>query len=426
MKLGESNWLARSSWLRERVFSLSDWHFEVAGILGLSLSTNVLASMVAKPETVAAPTVVLVAALTVFGAGALRCGFYLRGEYETYWRMRREDRNGPSKSFRRHLAEKVEDSSHFSQILGLTVLSGCASLASIAWLFRAYAPLPPLDVSVEALAHASHYFLAGFGFMIIFVTARFFPLSQAAVITAGPYFVVYLLDRGLSSTEAAVTLALALCGGLGLLTNQLVFRPLYRRQATALVKLVASLGLYTFLQNLISLLFGDATIRLAPWFDLPVVEGLGIRVGSIHLWSIGFGALVLLGSIVLLRFGSLGRNLRAVAEDPELAEVKGIASHRVVAGSFFLGSVLAGGGGILVALDSDLTPTMGLPVLLMGIVAALFFGRLDPISVGAGAVALAALLTTGDSLVGADWRNTLAFSALIVLCMVRLKNKKGK
>ena len=66
--------------------------------------------------------------------------------------------------------------------------------------------------------------------------------------------------------------------------------------------------------------------------------------------------------------------MRAVANDPWLANATGIESDRVILFTFAIGSALAGFAGILISLDIDMTPTMGLNALMMGVVAVIVGG----------------------------------------------------
>jgi branched-chain amino acid transport system permease protein len=323
-------------------------------------------------------------------------------------------------SFQEHLIDKASQEPFFSRIVAAALAAGSSAVLLGLWSLAEFIPTLPPGVLLETMSRSSRFFIVGLGFMLIFVTAKVFAMSQAAIIAAGPYLTLLFRTNLAVSLPVSAALAALCCGAMGLITDAVVFRPLRAGRGTPLVGLVASLGLYTALQNMISLAFGDAAIRLTS-SDLRVLQWRGVRASIIHLLPIAGGVAVLLLGYVLYRLGPVGQRIRAVAEDSELAEVKGVATARVIASSFFAGSVLMSLGGILLSLDADLTPTMGLPLLLMGIVAALLFGQLNPLSVAAGAIALGSLLTAGDTLVGSEWRNTIAFGLLVLICVRRAR-----
>lgn len=413
-----STWLARHPRVLRRVCALGNWHFEIVAVLCISLAMNLLASLLAKPMDTSVHSFLLVLLLGLFGAQVLRAGIYVRGEYEVYWRLAARSPEREALSFHEHLVEKASQDPLFSQAVAVALAAGLCSAGLVLWMVVSGLPALPSGVLIETLARASRFFVVGLGFMAVFATTKVFALSQAALIAAAPYFTVMLADRVNLPLVLSVIVALLLTGLLGLLSDRLVFRPLRSHRGTPLTGLVASLGLYTMLQNGLSLGFGDATLRLSTAEPI-VVSWLGMNAQLSHLLSIASAALLLVVASALFRSRGAGRLVRAVAEDGELAESKGVATERVISSCFLASSVLMGLSGLLISLDLDISPTMGLSSLLMGIVAALLFRWQNPLALAAGALTLAGLLAAGDSLAGAEWRNTIAFGLLALICMRR-------
>jgi len=279
---------------------------------------------------------------------------------------------------------------------------------------------------VNALIAASIYALVGTGFALIYSTTRFFHFAHGVVFTAGAYFAflfnVWLGAPLIPSLIAGVTLAAL----LGCLMETAVYRPLRQRTASPLVLLLVSLGLYIILQNVISVVFGDdiKTIR-----SEIVEEGasiLGARITSIQITTVCLSALLIGLSAVFLQKTRTGRAMRAVASDPELASVSGIAIDRVILWTFALGSSLAGAAGVLLALDVNMTPTMGMNALMMGIIAVIVGGVNSIPGVILGALLLGLAQHLGVWRIGSQWQDAIAFVILLAFLLFRPHGFLGK
>ena len=204
------------------------------------------------------------------------------------------------------------------------------------------------------------------------------------------------------------------------------YLPLRRKGASPLVLLLASLGIYVVLQNIISMTFGDdiKSIRSGP-----VKEGLnvfGARITPIQVFTIVVSVVLVIAVAVLLKKMKMGKAMRAVASDPKLANVCGLDSDRVILLAFAIGSVLAGVAGILVALDVDMTPTMGMNALMMGIVAVIIGGVDSIIGIILGALLLGLAQNLGVWYISSQWQDAIAFAILLIFLLFRPQGFMGK
>ena len=276
-----------------------------------------------------------------------------------------------------------------------------------------------MQISVNILTAASTIFLMALGFSLIYTVTRFFHFAHAILFTAGAYFVlVFNVWMGLPLV-VAVFLAIVATALGGCLLELSIYRPLRRRDSSPLVLLLASLGTYIALQNVISLIFGDDTKTLRSEVVREGLNILGARITPIQLVtvlaSVGLMVLVLL----LLKKTELGKAMRAVASDAELACVSGIESQRIILWTFAIGSALAGVAGILVALDVDMTPTMGMMPLMLGIVA-LYIGGVGSLpGIAIGALLLATAQQVAVWYIGSAWQDPVAFLLLLLFLLFR-------
>jgi branched-subunit amino acid ABC-type transport system permease component len=152
----------------------------------------------------------------------------------------------------------------------------------------------------------------------------------------------------------------------------------------------------------------------------------GGRITSVQLLSILVALALWFLLMAVLAWTRWGRVTRGVMSDQELASVAGIPGDAVILCVSFTASLLAATGGILQALDVDMTPTMGLPALLAGVVAALVggIGKLPGALLGAALLGIAQQFSVWG--IGAQWQDVSAFVVLLVLLVVRPEGFLGR
>lgn len=279
---------------------------------------------------------------------------------------------------------------------------------------------------VNGLISASVYLLMGVSFLIPFRTARFFHFAHGAVFTAAAYLVFMFKVWMNLSLPVAILLGLLFATVLGGLTELSVYRPLRKRNASSLILLLASLGTYIVLQNIISMVFGDDAKSIRSGIIAESVSICGARITSIQILTICISTVLFVAVMVLLNKTRLGKAMRAVANDPELATISGIDSDRVVLWSFAIGSCLVGVTGILVALDVDMTPTMGMKAMIMGIIAVIVGGVNSIPGVALGALLLGMAQHLGVWKIGSQWQDAIAFVVLLAFLLFKPEGFLGR
>jgi len=263
------------------------------------------------------------------------------------------------------------------------------------------------------------YALAGLGLAVVYSTARFFHFAHGAVFAAGAY-AAYVLGASLGlPLPAAIPMAVFLSTLLGYSMELLVYRPLRRRSASAMILLVASLGIYVLIQNAISMVFGDDTkiMRIGNVHEGAAIWGA--RITMTQMVIIGASAVLVTLSGILARSSRVGKAMRAVACDAELAAASGVNADRIISCAFAVGSALAGIAGILVAFERNLTPTMGMDALMMGVVAMIVGGAGSIAGVALGGILLGIAQNLGVWKIGSEWQSAVAFAVLLTFLLFR-------
>ena len=246
------------------------------------------------------------------------------------------------------------------------------------------------------------------------------------VYTSGAYFTFFFYKLIGFPIIIVIPIAIVLAALLGCSLEVSVFKMLRKKNAPPMVSLLASLGLYIVLQNTISMVFGDDTksIRVGV-----IREGLpifGARITPIQIVIVFTCIVFVVVSAMWLKKSKMGMAMRAVSNDVELAKISGIDSDRIILWSFILGSALAGVAGILVALDVDMTPTMGMNALMMGVVAMIIGGVGSILGVAFGAILLGLAQHLGVWKISSQWQDAIAFIILFLFLLIRPQGFMGR
>lgn len=261
------------------------------------------------------------------------------------------------------------------------------------------------------------------GFTSIYAVLRFPNFAVASHATIGAY-AGYIANVRLGLPAPVALLAAFLVAGVvGVVTDEAVLRRL--RPAGALTVAIASVALTIILENVVRFAFGNDLLG----YDLPVLRDWrfwGLRVGPQQLEEAAAALLAMSALFLFLGFTRTGKMMRAVADNPMLAALKGIDADTVARLVNFAGMGLAGFGGMLLGLDTSIDPLTGYRVML-SVFAAAVVGGLGSIP---GAVLGAFVVGVGEelSLIVLDpaYRTAVGFAAILAVLTFRPRGLLGE
>jgi len=316
------------------------------------------------------------------------------------------------------------------------------------------------DHFAVGLVVGSVYALAALGLTLVYGVLRFANFAHGDLMMLGGYLAYFALTGAVVGTRRGVHLPRALDSlpgaserlgdltfGYGLLVaavlsalalgllciglDRLVYRPLRRRRAGVVILAVASLGLAIGLRSLMLMVWGPNP-RL-------YVEGVfpahrfpfGVLLKSDQVFTFAV-AVALAGLVYLLLFRTrLGKAMRALADNPDLARVSGIDTERVTVATWALAGALMAVAGVLLALQAQLNPQLGFVVLLPVFAAAILGGIGNPVGalLGAMVVATAQETSVGWEIFGRQldptYKPGVAFVILIAILLLRPRGLLG-
>ena len=281
------------------------------------------------------------------------------------------------------------------------------------------------QIIIYAFIKSNIFILIAFSFSIIYSTTSFFHFAHAIIFTSGAYLTFLFHKLFGLPLYSAIPLAIICAVILGCSIEPFLYKPLRKKGASSIVMLLASLGIYIFLQNLISMLFGDDTKSIRSGVVKEGINIFGARITPIQIVIIITAIVVTILIILFYKKTQLGRSMQAVASDRELAEYTGINTNRVILWSFAIGSGLAALAGILVALDVDMTPTMGMNALLMGVVVMIVGGN-NIKGMVCAALLLGFAQNFGVWYISSQWKDAIAFVILLLFLLFKPEGFFGK
>lgn len=211
--------------------------------------------------------------------------------------------------------------------------------------------------------------LIALGLSLTFGQMNVINMAHGEFIMAGAY-TTYVLQKSISgagiSLLVALPVAFLVSGALGALLEWLLIRRLYLRP---LDTLLVTWGVSLMLQQLARDIFGAPNVQTrAPDVltgNITVIGGDDpLTFANSRLFILGLALAAVVALALTLRLTPLGRRIRAVVQNRDLAEVSGISTGRVDRTAFFIGSGLAGVAGVALTLVGPIGPTMGTNVII--------------------------------------------------------------
>lgn len=283
-----------------------------------------------------------------------------------------------------------------------------------------------MQIILNIVISFSVYSLIAISYCVVYFPIRFFQMSHGFVIAFAAYLTYFCSVQLNLPIALAIPSAILCATAIGMLSEIAIYKPLRKRNASPMILMIASLGLYTVLQNVISLLWGDDTKSIRTGEVKVGHEFIGAYISDIQIITIVVCLVLFVGCVLFMKHSRIGRNIRAVASNPELSNIVGIYSDKVILWAFALGSALVAVAGILIAFDTDMRPTMGFSWLLYGVVAMIIGGVGSNWGLVGGALLLATAQHLAAYYIGSQWMDAIAYIILILFLIVKPLGFSGK
>lgn len=282
-----------------------------------------------------------------------------------------------------------------------------------------------LTTTVLAAVFAAELALVALSFNFAYRVVGFANFAHVEYVTFGSYI-------ALTTSDWLPMWAAGACGavGAGLLAvalNLAIFQRL--REASVGTRMIASAGIAIAVRAVIQYIWGVDSQRLGT--TTVTYTYFGTNVSRVQLLIIAAAVVSVVVFALVLRYTSVGRNMRATADSASLTEIRGVRSSLVINQVWFIAGALAGLAGVLIGLDTFVRPELGISLLVPMFAAAIAGGTGSPYGAIVGAILVSAigtalvsidigeLLGSGSFYLGSQYKSVVAFCLLVLILIIR-------
>ncbi len=277
-----------------------------------------------------------------------------------------------------------------------------------------------VQLIINSIIAGSIYALIALGFNLIYSVTKFFNITHGVVAVIGAYAVYFFYTASGYNLYLSILAAVALAGIAGMLSDRLIFSRLRKKNASVITMFVASLGLFTVLQAVVAMLFSNQFRILTETFASRKTYNIfGAVLTEVHIIIMITVILLLTGYYLVINRTRFGKAVKAIGDDEEVAKVIGIDTDRIITYVFFIGSVIAGIGGILIGFDIGIMPTMGMMLLLKAATASIIGGVGNIYGGVLGALLIGFAENFSVWTISGEWKDAISFALLIIFLLFR-------
>jgi len=272
---------------------------------------------------------------------------------------------------------------------------------------------------INGLIAGSIYSLIASGFSMIYSTNKFVHFAHGTVVAFSGYILFALYQSLGFNFWISAVLAIASAAFLGYFLNLVVYQPLRRKKATSSVLLIASVGLLILLESLI-LLFWGADAKTIDFIKIGKgIEIFGAIITPLQITIMCFSFALFIFLYLFMKKTKIGKAMRAVADNKEVAEIVGISAEKIYSSSFIIGSAIAGLAGVLISLEQNLQPTTGTNLMIKGFTGAIIGGVGSVPGAILGSYTLGLVENFGIWFLPSGYKDAIAFVLLFIFLLFK-------
>lgn len=272
---------------------------------------------------------------------------------------------------------------------------------------------------VSGISTGCIYGLIGIGFCVIYNASGIVNFAQGAFVMLGgivtySLFASWGLPLVLAAILAVIVVALA-----GVILERVVVRPLWDRNATIFVMILATLAAQIVVERAALIVIGDQPKTLPVFTDLPPIRIGSVAIGYQIVWIIGASLVIIAGLGIFFKSTKVGKAMRACAINREAAMLQGIPVSRMLALSFALSAALGAIAGILITPTQYTAFNVGVPFAISGFIAAIVGGFGKPFGAFLGGIMLGLAQALAVVFLDAGLKNVAALTVLLLFLFIR-------
>jgi neutral amino acid transport system permease protein len=281
------------------------------------------------------------------------------------------------------------------------------------------------QTGLNGLSLGSVYALGAVGLTLVYGILKLVNFAHGDFLTFGAYMAFLMNVTWGVPLVFAIFWAMALTALLGVLFERVMWGPMRAKRAGLLQLLLMSIGLAFVIRYGVQYVWGTE-IRSLDVNNVETVTLLGLRIGRTELIVIVIGFAVLVAIGLMLKYTLLGKQMRALADNLDLAEIAGIDTSRIVLYTWLFAGALAGLAGVLAGAVTDLRPELGFGLLLPIFAAVILGGIGDAFGALVGGIVLGLVVEWSTLLIDFRWKTAVGFGVLILVLILRPEGIFGR
>ncbi len=274
-----------------------------------------------------------------------------------------------------------------------------------------------LQLLFNGIAVGSILALAAIGLTLTYGILNLSNFAHGDFMTLGAYLTWLANVGGLNIWLAMILGALGTIIAM-LISEYLLWKPMRDRRASDTTLIIISIGLALFVRNGILLLYGGSN----QLYQLPVVPALQfgtLRIAYYRLIVIGLAIAAIVALHIILQNTKIGKAMRAVADNIDLARVSGINVERVVLWTWVITGTLTAFAGGMYGLIAVVRPNMGWFLILPMFASVILGGIGNPYGAIVGALIIGIAQELSVPFLGSEYKLGVALAIMVIILLVR-------
>lgn len=289
------------------------------------------------------------------------------------------------------------------------------------------------DLFLGGITRGSIYALIALGYTMVYGILELINFAHGEIYMIGAFTALIAASiltmqglTGISVLLLAMVIAVLYSSAYGFSVEKIAYKPL--RQAPRLSPLISAIGMSIFLQNYVML---AQTSDFLPFpdllMDVELPEAIAEWIAPSEFMIVVSAAVLMICLTLVLKFTKMGKAMRAVAQDREMAMLLGINVNRIISRTFIIGSALAAIGGVLIGSHvGRINFYIGFAAGIKAFTAAVLggIGSIPGAMLGGLVLGLTESFATGY--VSSDYENVFAFALLVLILIFKPEGLLGR
>jgi branched-chain amino acid transport system permease protein len=273
-----------------------------------------------------------------------------------------------------------------------------------------------LQLIIFGIVSGAIFALGGIGISVIFGILRFAHLAHGDMMTFGAYLALAAVTALQLPVLAALPVAMLGTAAAAIAIDWTFYRRFRKRHPVVL--LISSFGIALVLRSAVQLVWGPGNYVYESGISIPYVI-FDLRIKPDHLLIVGAAIAIIVAFHLFLTYTRLGKAMRAMSDDPDLARVSGVNTERVVVWTWAIGGALAAAGGVFLALDTQLNPLLCWNILLPMFASAIVGGIGRPYGAIAGGLLIGIVEELSTAIIDPAYKPAVAFVIMVAVLLWR-------